>query len=159
MVIAIMVSQEDNPMDIKVNDVSRAMPVENQTKTSQADGSFKFILASNVEDAELNSRLNQIMTQITEQGERIAKHTDIADMKRYRELVKDFMNEVVNRSHEFSRENFLDRRGRHRVYGIVKLVDKNLDDLATELLKDEKDNLTILSKVGEIRGLLIDIST
>lgn len=121
--------------------------------------SFKFILASNVEDAELNSRLNQLMTQITEQGERIAKHTDIADMKRYRELVKDFMNEVVNRSHEFSRENFLDRRGRHRVYGIVKLVDKNLDDLATELLKDEKDNLTILSKVGEIRGLLIDIST
>lgn len=159
MVTAIMVSQEDNPMDIKVNDVSRAMPVENQTKTSQADGSFKFILASNVEDAELNSRLNQLMTQITEQGERIAKHTDIADMKRYRELVKDFMNEVVNRSHEFSRENFLDRRGRHRVYGIVKLVDKNLDDLATELLKDEKDNLTILSKVGEIRGLLIDIST
>lgn len=159
MVIAIMVSQEDNPMDIKVNDVSRAMPVENQTKTSQVDGSFKFILASNVEDAELNSRLNQLMTQITEQGERIAKHTDIADMKRYRELVKDFMNEVVNRSHEFSRENFLDRRGRHRVYGIVKLVDKNLDDLATELLKDEKDNLTILSKVGEIRGLLIDIST
>ena len=146
-------------MDIKVNDVSRAMPVENQTKTSQADGSFKFILASNVEDAELNSRLNQLMTQITEQGERIAKHTDIADMKRYRELVKDFMNEVVNRSHEFSRENFLDRRGRHRVYGIVKLVDKNLDDLATERLKDEKDNLTILSKVGEIRGLLIDIST
>ena len=142
-----------------INDVSRAMPVENQTKTSQADGSFKFILASNVEDAELNSRLNQLMTQITEQGERIAKHTDIADMKRYRELVKDFMNEVVNRSHEFSRENFLDRRGRHRVYGIVKLVDKNLDDLATELLKDEKDNLTILSKVGEIRGLLIDIST
>lgn len=69
------------------------------------------------------------------------------------------MNEVVNRSHEFSRENFLDRRGRHRVYGIVKLVDKNLDDLASELLKDEKDNLAILSKVGEIRGLLIDIST
>ena len=99
------------------------------------------------------------MTQITEQGEKIAKHTDISDMRRYRELVKDFMNEVVNRSHEFSRENFLDRRGRHRVYGIVKLVDKNLDDLATELLKDEKDNLAILSKVGEIRGLLIDIST
>ena len=66
MVIAIMVSQEDNPMDIKVNDVSRVMPVENQTKTSQADGSFKFILASNVEDAELNSRLNQLMTQITD---------------------------------------------------------------------------------------------
>lgn len=64
---------------------------------------------------------------------------------------------VVTHSHEFSRENFLDRRGRHRVYGIVRLVDKNLDDLARELVKDEKDNLTILNKVGEIQGLLLDI--
>jgi uncharacterized protein YaaR (DUF327 family) len=66
---------------------------------------------------------------------------------------------VVNRSHEFERENFLDRRGRHRVYGIVKLVDKNLDDLATELVKDEKDNIAIVSKIDDIRGLLLDIST
>lgn len=146
-------------MDIKVNEANRTVPVDNQTKPVQSDGSFKFILASNVEEAELGERLNSLMTQITEQGEKITRHMDIGDMRRYRELVKDFMNEVVNRSHEFSRENFLDRRGRHRVYGIVRLVDKNLDDLAAELIKDEKDNLAILSKVGEIRGLLIDIST
>ena len=69
------------------------------------------------------------------------------------------MNEVVNRSHKFSRENFLDRRGRHRVYGLVKLVDKNLDELAGELVKEEKDHIAILGKVDEIRGLLLDIST
>ena len=57
----------------------------------------------------------------------------------------------------FSRENFLDRRGRHRVYGIVRLVDEKLDELAQELMKDEKDNLSILSKVDEIRGLLLDL--
>ena len=55
--------------------------------------------------------------------------------------------------------NFLDRRGRHRVYGIVRLVDKNLDDLAGELVKDEKDHLAIISKIDDIRGLLLDIST
>ena len=65
-------------MDIKVNELSRVVPVENQTKPVQTDGSFKFILASNVEDAELNSRLNSLLTQITEQGERIAQHTDMA---------------------------------------------------------------------------------
>ena len=74
------------------------------------------------------------------------------------ELVKGFMNEVTSRSHQFSRDNFLDRRGRHRVYGIVKLVDKNLDDLASELMKDEKDHLAIVGKVDDIRGLLLDIS-
>ena len=80
-------------------------------------------------------------------------------MKRYRSLVKEFMNEVTVNSHEFSRENFLDRRGRHRVYGIVKEVDKSLDDLAQELMKDEKDNLAILEKIDDIRGMLLDIST
>ena len=29
--------------------------------------------------------------------------------------------------------------------------------LAQELMKDEKDNLAILNKIGEIRGLLLDI--
>ncbi|MBO5523412.1 MAG: YaaR family protein, partial [Roseburia sp.] len=63
------------------------------------------------------------------------------------------------RSHKFSRENFLDRRGRHRVYGLIKLIDANLDELAQELMKDEKDHITILNKIGEIRGLLLDIFT
>jgi uncharacterized protein YaaR (DUF327 family) len=36
-------------------------------------------------------------------------------------------------------------------------VDQNLDDLAAELLKEESDNLSILAKIGEIRGLLIDL--
>ena len=80
-------------------------------------------------------------------------------MRRYRELVKEILNELVYRSHEFSRDNFLDKRGRHRVYGIIKLVDKNLDELAAALMEDEKDNITILSKIGEIEGLLLDIFT
>ncbi len=144
-------------MAIKVNEVSNAAPVENKTTAKQTDGSFKFMLVSNIEEKDLQNKLGSLMDQITEQGERIAKHMDVADMKKYRSLVKEFMNEVVTHSHEFSRENFLDRRGRHRVYGIVRLVDKNLDDLAQELVKDEKDNLSVLNKVDEIRGLLLDI--
>ena len=93
------------------------------------------------------------------QGDRLYKKRDIRDMKRYRGLIKDFLNEVVYRSHSFSRENFLDKRGRHRVYGIIRLIDENLDELAQELVKDEQDNLAILNKIGEIKGLLLDIFT
>ena len=107
----------------------------------------------------LQERLNMLMDDITLQGKKLAKHMDVRDMKRYRELIKQFMNEIVSRSHKFSRENFLDRRGRHRVYGMIKLVDATLDELATELLKDEKDHLIILGKIDEIRGLLLDIFT
>ena len=147
-------------MDIKVNNVSKIQQVEEPTKSvDSGDDSFKFTLIRNIEEKDLQEKLNSMMEQITVQGDKISKHMDIKDMKKYRELVKGFLNEVVSRSHEFSRENFLDRRGRHRVYGIVRLVDKNLDDLAGELVKDEKDHLAIISKIDDIRGLLLDIST
>lgn len=146
-------------MDMKVNEVSGVSQTTETNTVKQTDDSFKFTLASAIDDAELKEKLSGLMNDITEQGKKISEHMDVRDMKRYRSLVKDFLNEVVNRSHKFSRENFLDRRGRHRVYGIVKLVDKNLDDLAGELVKDEKDHLAILGKVDEIRGLLLDIST
>lgn len=146
-------------MDIKVNDVSRTQQTETKKNVEKGDERFKFTLISNIEEKDLQEKLGRMMQDITSQGEKIAKHMDIKDMKKYRELVKDFLNEVVNRSHQFSRENFLDRRGRHRVYGIVKLVDKNLDELAGELVKEEKDHLEIVSKIEDIRGLLLDIST
>ena len=146
-------------MDIKVNNVAPVNQTTEVKQTEQTDDKFKFTLVSKIDDANLKEKLSSLMEQIDEQGNRIAKHMDINDMKKYRSLVKDFLNEVVNRSHEFTRENFLDRKGRHRVYGMIRQVDDNLDGLAQELVKDEKDHLAILGRIDEIRGLLLDIST
>ena len=146
-------------MDMKVGQVSINTPIEQTQNTQVTDEQFKFTLMSKIEEEGLQERLTALFDEITMQGKKISKHMDVRDMKRYRGLIKDFLNEIVNRSHKFSRENFLDRRGRHRVYGIIRLIDSNLDELAEELMKEEKDNLSILGKIGEIRGLLLDIFT
>ncbi len=146
-------------MDIKVNQLLKPMQIEQPKQQQQADGSFKFTLVSHIEEQELQVRLTALMEEITRQGNSLAKNRNVKDMKKYRGLIKEFMNEIINRSHSFSRENFLDKKGRHRVYGIVRLVNQKLDELAQELVKDEKDNLSILNKIGEIRGLLLDIFT
>lgn len=146
-------------MDIKVNQMQQVNQVEQKAPVPEGDGSFKFTLISNIEEMDLQNVLSAMLGQITTQGKSIAKHMDIKDMKKYRELIREFMNEIVNRSHKFSRENFLDKKGRHRVYAMIKLVDKNLDELAAELIKDEKDHIAILNRIDEIRGLLLDILT
>ncbi len=136
--------------------------INQTTETKQqtvSDEDFKFTLMSKIEEDGLAARLDSMMKEITQQGKKLGKHMDIRDMKHYRTLIREFLNEVVNRSHKFSRENFLDRRGRHRVYGMIKRVDAALDELAGELIKDEKDAIAILDKVDEIRGLLLDIVT
>lgn len=145
-------------MDMKINKTLMPGVSEVQTKNEvDSDQDFKFTLLSKIEESDLQDKLKSMIQDITTQGEKIAKHIDIKDMKKYREMVKDFMNEVVTHSHKFSRENFLDKRGRHRVYGIVKLVDKNLDELAQELLSDEKNHIGILARVDDIKGLLLDL--
>ncbi|MGN0141078.1 MAG: YaaR family protein [Roseburia sp.] len=146
-------------MDIKVNNAAQVTQVPDTENTVQGDGSFKFTLASAISDADLQQKVDTLLSDITAQGNRLAQHMDIRDMKHYRELIRTFLNEVVYRSHKFSRENFLDRKGRHRVYGLIRLLDSNLDELAQELVKDEQDHIAILSKIGEIEGLLLDILT
>ena len=146
-------------MDIRINGLEGVQPTDAPKAAGPVDETFKFTLAAAVDDAELQEKLTNLLNDITVQGKLLSEHMDIRDMKRYRGLVKDFLNEVVNRSHKFSRENFLDRRGRHRVYGMIKLVDERMDELATALVQDEKDHIAILNTVDEIRGLLLDIVT
>ena len=146
-------------MDIRVDNMQQVNATTQTQQAQQSGEDCKFTLMSSIEEAGLSERLSVMMQEITMQGEKLGKHMDVRDMKHYRRLIQEFMNEIVNRSHKFSRENFLDRRGRHRVYGMIKRVNVVLDELAGELIKEEKDTLAILSKVDEIRGLLLDIIT
>lgn len=86
---------------MRVNQIQQPAPVEQVQNTTPTDGSFKFMLASHVEEAELQERLTNLMAEITTEGEKLAKKRDVKDMRHYRGLVKEFLNEVVTRSHSF----------------------------------------------------------
>ncbi len=145
-------------MDIKVSEILNSRLNELQsTKGKSVDEDFSFTLKKVSSNNGLQERLSSLYDDIKATGAKLTERLSLTDLKEYRAKVSEFMNEVVTNSHEFSRENFLDKRGRHRVYGIVKHVDKNLDELAAELMKSEKDKMGILAKVDEINGLLIDV--
>jgi hypothetical protein len=144
-------------MEVKISEVLAARFAETQAvkeKAPQVD--FNFTL-KRLSDEGLAQRLQALIGEITTQGKRLAEHVDFNDLKRYRSLISDFINEVTTHSHEFSRENYLNRRGQHRVFAIVRVVNQDLDDLAQELLKKEKNHLAILDKIDEIQGLLLDM--
>lgn len=146
--------------NIQINNIQMPQLKElTPSKEISIDKGFKFTLLSHIEEADLQQKLKQMVEQISTQGQKIADHMDIRDMRLYREMISEFMGEVVANSHKFSRENFLDRRGRHRVYGIVRQVNDKVDELAKELLRAEKNHIDILDRVGEVQGLLLDVIT
>ena len=69
-------------MDMKVNQVLQAQQIEQVQQQQKADGSFKFTLASRVEESQLQERLTAMLEEITRQGDKLAKHRDVKDMKR-----------------------------------------------------------------------------
>lgn len=146
-------------MDLKVNTMQQVQQTAQKTAVTETDGSFRFALLSSIEENELQAHLSVMMEEITQQGNKLSRRMDVKDLQEYRRLIKQFMNEIAAHTHEFSRENFLDKKGRHRVYGIVKKINQTLDELAEEFLSEEKDRISILSKIDEIRGLILDIFT
>ena len=77
--------------------------------------------------------------------------------KVYKRLVMEFLDEAVRGFGRFSKESFLDRRGRHRVFAVVKTINEELEKLTRDVLASEKDNLKIISRIEDIRGLVLDL--
>ncbi|UII55619.1 YaaR family protein [Cytobacillus spongiae] len=104
-------------------------------------------------------RLTQMVAEIEEQGKVLAENRSVDHLRKYKKKVKEFMDEAVQNGLQLEEQRGFNRRGRTKVYKIVKEVDKKLIDLTNAVLDKEKKGLDILNMVGEIKGLLINIYT
>lgn len=150
-------------MGIKIdgsNQRSGSLASKVNTSHSQVEGKHSSHFSSHLNKQashNLDEMLQQMAQDIIKQGERLGEKVDIADLKAYKRLISEFLDESVRGFAKFSRENFMDRRGRHRIYTSVKKINENLEELTEEVLKTEKDHLRILGRIEDIRGLILDI--
>lgn len=112
-----------------------------------------------IEQAQIRERLEGLFDKIVDQTDKLQDRLFIEDLVEYKKLVKEFLDVSVHNSHVFYRENSLDRRGRHRVYSLVKRVDKELDQLTKDFLDIEKNRIRILRRLDDIKGMLLDVLT
>lgn len=119
---------------------------------------FKMKL-NELEQEQIRTELQELFSKIEDQAGKLSEKLFIDDLIQYKKLVKEFLNISVNNSHVFYKENSLDRRGRHRIYSLVKKVDKELDELTQEFLDLENNRINILKRINEIQGILVDILT
>jgi len=72
-------------------------------------------------------------------------------------MVKRFLEDTVRRNLKIRETRGWDRRGRSKRYQIVDEIDSALIELADHLLETEQGKIDLLHKVGEIRGMLINL--
>lgn len=90
------------------------------------------------------------------QGERLARSMTIRELKAYRLLVKRFLEDTVRRGVTM-KEARADRRGRGKRYKLIDEIDAALLEMADEMLESEQGKIELLQRIGEIRGMLINL--
>ena len=80
-------------------------------------------------------------------------------MKAYRDLVKKFMTEAVGSMYDLESNTGWDRKGRQKVYTLVKKIDAEMEELTEYVRHGQEKQLNILEKLGSIRGMLVDLYT
>jgi Uncharacterized protein conserved in bacteria len=109
------------------------------------------------EESRTIEELNRKLVEIGAQGDRLMRSMTVRELKQYRLMVKSFLEDTLRRGIKLKETKGWDKRGRGKRYKILEEVDSLLVAMGEELLQSEEGRLELLEKVGEIRGLLINL--
>ncbi|HSH25990.1 MAG TPA: YaaR family protein [Massilibacterium sp.] len=130
--------------------------VEKKKETATASVSFAEVMKKGRSD-QFVERMKQLLQDIDDQGKVLVETQSVEELRKYKQLVKDFMQEAVDHGLKLEERRGFNRRGRTKVYKIVKQVDQKLIELTNAVLKEQEKGLHVLGLVGEIKGLLVNI--
>lgn len=144
-------------------DIQRVMqtgvaPPTSKTKQEQVTSSVTFTeIINQRREEKAYERFTKMIEEIDHQGKLLAESRTVETLRKYKQLVKDFLEEAVEHGLKVEERRGFNRRGRTKLYKIVEEVDKKLIELTDAVLAQEKKRIDILDKVGEIHGLLVNV--
>lgn len=107
--------------------------------------------------AEYRKHIDSLFDELAGLADTITGRNDISLFERYRGRLKDLLTEVMKNAYILCPEYVTDLNGRQRVYATISIIDSKLDDLAKAILNENSGRLDYLSRVDEIRGLIMDM--
>lgn len=145
---------------MKVNRVSKSSTSKNRasvTKKEKPAIQFTEILAQKNYDDQKRA-LQEVLDEIDQKGKSLVEDRTVENLYEYKEMIRGFVEEVVENGYQVVARRGFSRVGRTKVMRAVAEIDAKLIELTNLILKREHKELNLLKKVGEIQGLLVDIS-
>ncbi len=143
-------------MSIRI-DAPHQIPTPNLDSQSsqERNGEFSGILSrtQKIQRVELQSFLERLKTQ----GTKLSETLSLRDLKDFRDMVKSFLRSTFGQSRKMQDESSWDSQGRPKIMARVAKIDHALDELGKQLLDQQAKPLEILTKIDEIRGLIVDL--
>ncbi len=103
--------------------------------------------------------IESLIRDITKQGEKIARFRSLQDLAKFKRMIKHFLQETVHSGLSLKESRSFNMTGSSHKLTTVEEVDEKLIQLTRDVLDQEKKTVDLLGLIGEIRGLLINLST
>lgn len=147
---------------MKVKKVQRAGSARKSTATKRVEMpkiTFTEILGNLEEDREKSKALlDELLKEIESKGKQLIENRTVETLVEYREMIKGFVEEAVEEGYKIEERRGFSRSGRTRVMRTVKEIDKQLVELTNLILGQEKKQIRLLEKIGQIQGLLVNLT-
>jgi len=143
---------------VKVRNIEKTN-TENVTSRKVKDESsvsFREVMSTRRDEMDVE-RLNRLMEEVDAQGKVLAQSMTVEDLRDYKKKVKDFLSEAVKYGLKVQQNRGFNRGGRMKIYKIVQKVDEKLLELTDAVINKQEKGIKVLSLIGEIRGLLLDV--
>jgi len=115
--------------------------------------------------------VNALMDDVRSSGDILKSRPLPEEIMRYKQAVRNFINYIIQNTYSLDYEEGLlnkykpSYKGRRTAPGAdkfqmhtkISVIDKKLEDLAAMLLSNQKYQLELVSRLEEIKGLLIDL--
>ena len=102
-------------------------------------------------------QITRLLGDISSAGERIARSRNLRDMAKFKMLIRRFLKEAVESGLGLKQSHTWNQFGEGRRLKLIETIDEKMIELAEALLDEEKTSVDLLSKIGEIKGLLINL--
>lgn len=127
-----------------------------QLKTQQGNARFGQMVTKSGERLH-GEQITRLLGDISTAGDRLARSRNLRDMAKFKMLVRRFLQESVETGLGLKQSHTWNQYGEGRRLKIVATIDEKLMELAEALLDDERTSVELLGKIGEIKGLLINL--
>ena len=101
--------------------------------------------------------LQTLFLEIETQGDKLIQTQTVKELQQYKQLVQRFVQEAVHFGMALKQSRGWNQQGRMQTLSLVKTIDEHLLELTEAVLEKGKSSIDLLEKVGEIKGLLINL--
>ncbi|MEH7073152.1 YaaR family protein [Neobacillus drentensis] len=141
---------------VRINIGDSRLPVADRSSTNAA--SFQKIINTYSKDL-TKDHLQQIFQDVEQQGQRLSENPTFSELRKYKDLVKKFMGEVTKNGVGLYQTESWDPYGGNKTLKTIQVLDRKLMELTDHVINQQNAGLSILGRIGEIKGLLVNLYT